>query len=106
MVSITTRSLVKVQPPQPLPIMPVPGPIEPTDEEDEEVEEKLDQVLKVLRCHDPIANKPKSGGLFSRSNPNDHMLDMTKMDEKWFAARDKLRKAIAEMIYADECSWW
>ena len=82
--------------------MAVGGPTEPTDEE---VEEKLDQVLKVLKCNDPVVKKinwpPRPN-----NHPEDHLLDMTNMDEKWFAARDRLRKAIAEMMYADECSWW
>lgn len=79
---------------------PVGGPVVPTEDQ---IEGKLDQVLKMLGCHDPVVNKRPYP---SSSKRNDRLLDMTKMDEEWFAARNKLRKAIAEMMYADECSWW
>ena len=82
---------------------PVQGPTGPTDEQ---VEEYLEKVLKMLNVHDPVVGGINVVMAATKVKPEDHLLDMTTMDEEWFKAKAQLREAIREMIRADEFSWW
>ncbi len=84
--------------------MAVGGPSKPTDEE---IDAALEKVLKALGCEDPVVGGvPVVLASTKNHKPEDHLLDMNHMDEKWFEARKNLRKAIADMLWADQCSWW